>query len=236
MENPKPIQANNPALRKANLYNEFVLWSAMPPVERVKLGIESQKDFASYYGLEESTLSRWKQRPDYEERMDKILRMWGIDKTPDVIQGIYRAAIKGNPASQLLWLQYFKKFNPKQEIEHTNKTKVEIGPGDVRRLIDALPEPLKSEHHANLRKLIDDVAACRHSQFIEDAVWTEQPTLTVPAETDNHAPDLPEPKASPIPKSYPGSLRADMVGEVSAHHYQSAAGWRQEQTIRNGRV
>lgn len=198
----------------------------MPPVERVKLGIENQKDFAEYYGVEESTLSRWKQRPDFEERMDKILRMWAIDKTPDVVQGIYRAAIKGNPASQLLWLQYFKKFNPKQEIEHTQKIKVELAENDIRRLIEILPENLKIKHYGYLRELLDDASAYRSAQQSEDSRWTERPALAVPVEADNDAPDLPEPKAGPVPQSHPHSLRANMVGELSAHHYQSPERWR----------
>jgi hypothetical protein len=211
---------------KVDVYAEFILWFAMPPIERIKLGIENQNQFAEYYSININTLTKWKNRTDFEDRVDKIQRMWGLEKTADVIQGIYRAAVKGNPASQLLWMQYFKKFNPKQEIEHTHIAKVELAENDIRRLIEILPENLKIKHYGYLRELLDDASAYRSSQQLEDSRWTERPALAVPVEADYNAPDIPEPKASPVPKSYPHSLRANMVWEIPAHHYQSPERWR----------
>ena len=104
MKTDKPSQKKNPD--RVDVYTEFILWFAMPPAERAKLGIKNQGQFADYYKVSPNTLSRWKDRMDFETRVDKIQMMWGKEKTADVIQGIYRAAVKGNPMSQLLWLQY----------------------------------------------------------------------------------------------------------------------------------
>ena len=209
---------------RGDIYNEFVLWSAMPHAERVKLGIEWQYQFEEYYQIDGSTLTRWKSRPDFEGRVDKIIHVWSIDKTPEVVQGMYRAAVKGNPMSQLLWLQYFKKFNAKGNDEKGgggDGRKVEVSPNDIRNLIDILPEPLKSEHYANLRKLLDDSSAIRDARVVEDANWTTRPTESLQLEADNTPQDIPREEADELPKSNKKCVRASVVGSPFENYYQS---------------
>lgn len=73
---------------KVDKYHEFILWFAMPTLEREKLGISTQTAFSEFYGVTQQTLSNWKNRPDFEPRVDHVQMQWGKEKTSDVIQGI----------------------------------------------------------------------------------------------------------------------------------------------------
>lgn len=219
---------------KVDKYQEFILWFAMPTVERVKLGIDTQRAFAEYYMVNETTLGRWKARPDFEPRVDHVQMQWGKEKTADVIQGIYRSAVKGNPMSQLLWLQYFKKFTPKTQVETT--VKHEIGVGDIRFLIEQLPNELKQKHYGNLRELLDDASAVRNALESEDGDWDTRPPQTISDEADNDAQDVPRETTDEVPQSNTPSLCADMVGDLLSYHNKSTAWWGQKQVTRDGGV
>lgn len=230
MSQSTQMKATNPTpMKKPDVYREFILWTAMPPLEKQRLGLETQGAFCDEYKINRATAVRWKERPDFEERVDAILKMWSVDKTPDVIFGIYKAAVKGNPMSQLLWLQYFKKFNPKQEVEHTHK--VEVGVNDIRFIIEALPEPLKSEHYANLRKLLEDGQRLRFAGELENSTRVIDVDGTpgpVSDEADHDAPDVPGERADAVATSHKASLCEDMVWPAFTRHHQSASRWWQE--------
>ena len=163
----KPIVTNseNRQPKRVDVYEEFVLWSAMPPSERFKLGIETQEQFVEFYKIGINTPAAWKRRPDYEARVTAIRKEWAFGKTSAVIEGIYRSALKGNPASQKLWLQYFHNFSEKQEVKHVAKT--EVGVNDVRFLIDGLPEPHRTKFHGYLREIVDTTCALRHARQLD---------------------------------------------------------------------
>lgn len=208
---------------KATVYQEFVLWTAMPSIEKRRLGLESQKAFAEYHNISENSLSNWKQRADFEPRVDAILKMWSVGKTPDVVHGIYAAAVKGNPMSQMLWLKYFKGFSEKSEVTVTNK--VEVGVNDIRHLIELLPEPLKSKHYANLRELLDDSVAVRDARSVEDGHWTARPADPISDEADHDAQDVPEPKGYEVAESHPTGVRAIVERQFFSSDYQGTARW-----------
>ena len=223
-------------VKRTDVFNEFVLWSAMPYSERVKLGVETQSEFAEFYKVNKTTLSRWKQRPDFESHVDKILRIWAMEKTPDVIQGIYKAAVRGNPYSQTLWLQYFKGFNPKAKEEEGPK-RVEYGVNDIRFLIEALPEPLRTKHHANLRELIEDGMRLRHAGQLENLERpADRPEDAVRGEADNDAQDVSSEGADEVACRHTPSVCANMERTASTYHHQGASRWGEEQAPRHRRV
>lgn len=210
---------------RPDIYREFVLWSAMPHVEKMKLGIETQTQFCEFHKIGINTPTAWKQRADFEERVDAILKMWALDKTPDVVHGIYRAAVKGNPMSQMLWLQYFKKFNPKKEDPKDLK-KVEIGVNDIRFLIDSLPEPLKSKHHANIRELINDAQQLRHAGQLEDRLREKTAIeADILANTGEDARGLSSQRGDEVAARYTERVCTDLGGTASTYHHQSTARW-----------
>lgn len=209
---------------KTTLYAEFILWTAMPWVEKQKLGLETQGDFSQKYDVAEGTLSRWKHRPDFEPRVDAILKMWSTDKTPDIIHSIYRTAVKGNPMSQMLWLQYFKKFNPRADTtEETQRSGG--GVGDLKHLIDQLPKELREKHYGYFRELLADISAFRNARDGQDDGWYERPAQPILDETDNDAPIVSIERTYAIPRSYPQSVCTDMERQVSPRDHQSSA-WR----------
>lgn len=234
----KLINVKNTGMKRPSLYAEFIIWSAMPEQERIRLGIETQQQFAKVHNVTEQTLSRWKYRADYEDRVDSILKVWSIGKTPTVIHGMYRSAVKGNPMSQMLWLQYFKKFNPKADAERENK-KVETSVNDIRFLIDALPEGLKQKHYGNLQQLIDDSAAIARAiegGEIPDGVRRAEIITTdesghedeLSDETDHDAQDVSGTRTNAMATGYPKCVCADVVRQVSENNHKSAARWWKE--------
>lgn len=220
---PKIAEKTSP--NKGSIYTEFVLWTAMPWNEKEKLGLETQNDFAEYYSVDITTLSRWKRRPDFEQRVDAILKMWATDKTPDVVHAIYRTAIKGNPMSQLLWLQYFKKFNPRadttEELQRSGG-----GVGDLKHLVDQLPEQMREKHYGYIRELLADISAFRNARDVESNDWHERPAQAILDETNHDASGVSSQRADAIPRSYKKGICTDMERQVSTHNHKSAAwGW-----------
>jgi len=211
--------------RKYSIYNEFILWSAMPEMERRNLGIETQTQFCEYYKIGINTPTKWKERPDFYDRVRKIMRLWAFDKTPTVIHGIYRSAVKGNSDSQRIWLQYFEGWTEKQTMEHV--VKVQMSPNDIRFLIDGMPEEYKRKYYGYIREIIDTAVSLRNAGQLQDG-YAEDPAIEgdVSGEADNDAPNVPDNPTSKVSTSYPRSIRTDMVWEVQSHHHQSPERWR----------
>ena len=210
-------------LQKIAIYNEFILWSAMPESERKALGILSQGDFCDFYGIHKNTPTRWKERPDFYERIDKLMVMWGKDKTPDVIQGIYKAAVKGNPFSQKLWLEYFHGFSEKMEVQHTNK--VEVGVNDVRFIIDGLPEPYREKFNGYLNEIITTAHAVRTARAADDAEWDEVAPDDLQLEADHDAPELSQQERDELAARDSRSVRANVERPAFPSNYQGTARW-----------
>lgn len=210
-------------VKKDSEYEEFILWSAMPVDERKALGLKTQKDFCLRYNVHLNSTTNWKQRPDFRARVRDLRDKWGFDKTQEVIEGMRISAIQGNAMSQLLWLQYFEQFDPKKAAEKTEK--VEISVGDIRFLIEALPEPLKSEHYANLRKLLDDSTAFANARETESSDRPEGSTTGVQRQADYDAQDVSIPKANALATRDQISVCTNLERETSSSDHQSAA-WR----------
>ena len=202
-------------VNKVNIYNEFILWSAMPDPERIKLGIENKTQFAEYYKIGKNTPSIWQQRPDFKPRVDKILVMWALDRKPNVIRAIYNAAVKGNPFSQALWLGYFEKYNVKENGGEAKGEKVELTVDDIRFGIEQLPEQMKQKHYDNLREILDDIVAHAQARDVEadvqDSDWSDRPETEISTEADYTTQDVPSKRADEVPVRDTKCIRANLV-------------------------
>lgn len=101
-------------LKQAEYY-EFVRWTALPFFLRTP---SDQQAFQMQWKVSADTLARWKKDPNFWEDVRREIREWAKDKTPEVIAGILKAAVKGNPISQKLWMQIFEGFEEKSQQTH----------------------------------------------------------------------------------------------------------------------
>lgn len=209
------------------------MWTAMPGLERIKLGWDTQKQFCDAHHIVEKTPSNWKKRPEFWKRVESLRAEWAKDKSGDVIYGIYRAAVKGNPLSQKLWLQYFHNFAEK--TEHTESKVVEVSVNDIRFVIDQLPEPLRTKHYDNLTELLDDASAFERARGSEDGSRFERPADEVRDEADNDAQDVSYTEADEVAEGDSKRIRQDLEWKTQPRHHESTAWWRQEQTFRDDR-
>jgi hypothetical protein len=147
--------------------------------------------------------------------------MWSNDKTPDVVHSIYRSAVKGNPMSQLLWLQYFKGFAPKSQLEQVQK--VEVSEQDIRFIIEALPEPHRTKFYGYIDEIVTTANTFRNAHDVDEADWLERPAENVRGETDNDAQEFSDAGSDAVAKGDQAGIRRNMVRPLSANNYQSTS-------------
>lgn len=97
--------------RKAD-YLEFIRFMALPSFYRDdEYSFHKEGDFAKKYNLDPSTLTIWKKSSEFWDGVKVQLKEWGKGKTPDVILGLYRTAIRDGKAAEVrLWLEVFEDF------------------------------------------------------------------------------------------------------------------------------
>ena len=81
--------------------------------------------------------------------------MWATDKTPDVVHAIYRAAVKGNPMSQMLVTVFQKSLI---HVLNRRQKKGRAQSSGHTYTIEQLPEQLKQKHYGYLRELTGTLA------------------------------------------------------------------------------
>lgn len=158
MAGQKQNNVENKGFYKEGVFNEFVRWSALPPWEQKRIGIIDQGDFAKENGINKDTLTRWKQRPDFIEKVAKLHDQWGREKTPDIMLAIYRSAMKGSASSQRLWLKYFTDFDLKKSQKPQEMSPL-LHEDDIRYIISFLPQELQDKYNMFLARLLDDSVA-----------------------------------------------------------------------------
>jgi len=98
--------------------------------------IKTQAEFAKEFEVSEHTLSKWKQRADFWEEVEKEWNRWGREKTSNVIASFYRKVMQENATTDYkLWFQYF--------LGWSEKVRGEIG-GELK-IIHEYVEPDKSK-------------------------------------------------------------------------------------------
>lgn len=216
---------NNPdkVTQKGMVYEEFILWFALPPNVKLASGVESQADFAEQYNVAAQTLTRWKDRADFQPRVRELRKKWAFDKTGEVIYSIYKSALKGNDKSQKLWMQVFEDFTEKQDVQHT--LKVEVSVNDIRYLIEALPVKERQIHYDNLRDLLLAADKAKRTGEFEDSSREHGSTSEISDETYITARDVSDERGNAIPVRHTERVCENMERQVSENNHQSSA-WR----------
>lgn len=118
-------------------YQDFIQWVAAPkPLRKPK----TQRELASSFGIGEDTLSDWKRRQDFWEKVSEARQKWTREKTSDVLYALYKKAVSsGNATEVRLWMEI---------VEGIEKSERVIDPQyeEIRKMSD-------SELKAELRKL-----------------------------------------------------------------------------------
>jgi len=137
--NRKPGRPKKPrALMKENVYEAFCEWSAKPtPLKEIKL----LRDWAKKWGVSPDTLTRWKNRQDFWEKVAEWRINWARDKTSDVVNGLYkRAATRGEASEVKLWMQLIEDWSEKVTPVKQDITIVGIR-GITKEDLDRLKQP-----------------------------------------------------------------------------------------------
>lgn len=216
---PKPLPAD---------FEEFVLWFAMPLYEKVRLGIETQAEFAELHGVHANTLTNWKKAREFYPRLQEIRNIWAKDRTQDVIAALYRGAIgngQGSPRDRELWLKYVEGWT--EDAEKQKVTKVELTPGDIRFLIEGLPEPYQTQAYEHLRDITDLIAdhgSVQHLKANAAGIYSDDSGTAenVSGEADPHAQDLSDGQTDEVAEGYKGGVCEGMEWTVQPYNYQSA--------------
>ena len=215
-----------PPLKNLNLFEEFCMWSALPRIEKVRLGIETQQQFSALNKISEQTLTSWKDRPEFLDKLRAYVQKWGAIKTPNVVNAIYASALAGNSDSQRIWLQFIEKFDTKDGKDVGKGGAFEVTVNDIRALINILPEPLKSKHYGHLRELLDDASAVRNAQLVEDDRWTSRPEEPVSDDTYHAPQNISRGTAYEMASRHSGSVCEDMGWQTPPNYHQGTArGW-----------
>lgn len=193
-----------------NIFDEYILWFAMPLKAKESMGIETDIEFAEFYEITARTLRNWKDRPEFEDQVRRLRKKWAFEKTGHVLEGIYRSAVKGNDKSQKLWLQVFEGFTEK--TENTQIVKVELNANDIRFVIQNLPEEYHEKYYGYLREIFDTAQALRFSGQLRNIdVPNEVIEESLPEEADINAYILPGKRTDVVAESHQRSVCQDMA-------------------------
>jgi DNA primase catalytic subunit len=120
---------------KNNQSEQYAKWLAFPvllrrltPIQIQELGmdpneiesylmVKSRIELAKYFKVGRKQLYRWVEKEGFRQRVWELEKEWGSERTPNVLLGLYRAAVReGDAARVKLWLEYFREWQEKQEV------------------------------------------------------------------------------------------------------------------------
>jgi len=100
------------SLEKSAEFAEFCKWSAQP--RDVRQPIE-QKQLAKELGVDETTLVRWKELPEFAQNKKYYIREWLGDELPDVMQIVKKGALRGQDRKIELFLKWLGELSEGSE-------------------------------------------------------------------------------------------------------------------------
>ena len=90
-----------------------------PSEWEVFLLLKTREELADHLGISRRQLYTDEHTDEVEERVRELEKKWAGDRTPNVILGLYRGAVKeGDAARVKLWFQIFRDWSEKQKMEH----------------------------------------------------------------------------------------------------------------------
>jgi len=103
------------ALVKPEVFEEFVLWMSTFEGAREP---RTQEEFCKKFLVNKNTLSAWKQRDDFWNKVEQEWKKWGREKTTNIMQKLYTKIMQEGESSNFkLWFQYFLDWVEKQETK-----------------------------------------------------------------------------------------------------------------------
>ncbi|MCK9578716.1 hypothetical protein M0R01_04500 [bacterium] len=124
--------------RKAT-WIEFVKFTATPIIYRdEEFGFHRDGDFCKKNKINNETLCRWKNEPEFYEEVRLCWKKWGKDRTPNVIAGLYRTAVKeGKAAESLAWMKIVEDWQEKLDVgDIVARKSLKDIQDNIRRLVE----------------------------------------------------------------------------------------------------
>lgn len=132
-DNKEPVEIRE--LRKPTTYLLFIDWLAQPEGLRQPA---SQKAFADKYKVDEDTLTRWKQRPNFWTLHENRVRAQWREKTGLAVNALFANLLrKGSAKEFMAFVQYINLFNPKIVVENPDDFK-EYDPAQLEEMAKAM--------------------------------------------------------------------------------------------------
>lgn len=127
MRKKNPTKSNKKPY-KLSEYQEFVRFMALPRFFRAReYGFENESDFAKKFKINRATLTQWKKKDDFWNEVKRLWKKWGKERTPDVILGLYRTAVKqGRAAEALVWMKIIEDWKEKTGLEVSGELPIRV--------------------------------------------------------------------------------------------------------------
>jgi len=134
-------QPKKKRVAKVNEYEEFIRFMALPRTVRMKdFGFANLGEFAKKYKIHPGTLSEWQKRDGFWENVKKLWKEWGRGRTPEVVLGLYRKAVKeGNASEAIAWFKLIEDWQERKtiDIKSEDLKKMRV---DMRKIADSIKD------------------------------------------------------------------------------------------------
>lgn len=132
------IQEKPPYKKKQ--YEEFIKYKGLPDVIKDEVyGFHTDVAFARKWHLAPDSLVDWQKRVDFLKRVMAVWKDWGMLKTPNVIMGVYRNAVKkGSGADALAWMKIVHDWKEKMDpAENATRKSIKDIQDNLRKIVES---------------------------------------------------------------------------------------------------